>query len=411
MENIEAEIKDLIGKDEKKAQLAAAILINTADIEFFKALVCKTEFLFDFVKNNVERRIEAAVNKNNFKNIINLFGVYSADYDDLFAGILAKHASQDLTDEIFDMLQNGTNEQKAYCAKYFSFIPDTVSIEDLQKYAFSDYEPLALNAAQALGIMRDDISYDIALSNLESEDDFEKLQAVKFFCAYEKNPPLNNIFEAMKKSNMPENIAGEIPYIANLTSLFEQEEYRENVLLTLDNILSGLGEILELSQIFQFELFELTEVLINTNKQKNGEYKSKIAQILLKERAKIQMFCENEEYIFDEDKNTKQELCALQKLLQSQPKEFWLEQKSEVIKELDSNHIRICSALDVIIEYGITDAADKIKELLNSENDIVVCKSVEALSAFKMLFGIDKSSIMSRIENENLKAIINNYWK
>lgn len=410
MENIEKEINDLIGKDEAKAKVVAEKLVNTSDIELFKGLVYKTDFLFDFVKNNVAKRIENAVNKDNFKNIINFFTVYSDDYDDLFAGILAKHASQDLTDEIFEMLEKGTNEQKAYCAKYFTFIPDTISIEDLQKYAFSDFEPLAFNSAQALGLMRDDISYDIALSNLTSDDDFEKLQAVKFFVAYEKNPPLNDIFEAMKKSTMPENIAGEIPYISNLVRLFSQDEYKKNVLITFDNILSGLGEILPLSQIFQFELFEFTELLIETNKNEH-KYRSKVAQILLKERAKIKMFCENEEYIFDEDKNTKQELCAVQKLLQAQSKEFWDIQKKEVLKELDHCRHRIAAAVDVIIEYKLTDAADKLKELLTHENEIVVCKCVEALSEFNMLSGLDKNAVLSRIQNENIKAIIDNYWK
>ena len=410
MENIEKEINELIGKDEAKAKVIAEKLVNTADIELFKGLVYKTDFLFDFVKNNVAKRIENAVTKSNFKNIIKMFEVYSPDYDDLFAGILAKHASQDLTDEIFEMLQKGSNEQKAYCAKYFTYIPDTISIEDLQKYAFSDFEPLAFNSAQALGLMRDDISYDIALSNLTSEDDFEKLQAVKFFVAYEKNPPLNDIFEAMKKSNMPENIAGEIPYISNLVSLFSQDEYRKNVLITFDNILYGLGEILPLSQIFQFELFEVTEKLIDVNKSEN-KYRSKIAQILLKEKAKIKMFCENEEYIFDEDKNTKQELCAVQKLLQAQSKEFWEKQEKEVLKELDHCKHRISAAIEVILEYKLTEAGEKLKELLNHENEIVVCKSVEALSEFNMLSGINKQEVLDRIKNENIKAIIENYWK
>ena len=102
MENIEKEINELIGKDEAKAKVIAEKLVNTADIELFKGLVYKTDFLFDFVKNNVAKRIENAVTKSNFKNIIKMFEVYSPDYDDLFAGILAKHASQDLTDEIFE---------------------------------------------------------------------------------------------------------------------------------------------------------------------------------------------------------------------------------------------------------------------------------------------------------------------
>ena len=66
MENLETEIKDLTGKDENKARPVAEKLINNSDIELFKALIYKTDFLFDFVKNNVAKRIESAVNKNNF---------------------------------------------------------------------------------------------------------------------------------------------------------------------------------------------------------------------------------------------------------------------------------------------------------------------------------------------------------
>ena len=123
MEKLDLYLKDLICKDENKAQIAADYMINSSDIELFKMLTEKSDFLFDFVRNNVAQRIEKAVNKDNIKNIISFFTIYSPYYDDLFASILSKHANQDLTDEIFDLLEKGTTDQKTYAAKYFSYIP------------------------------------------------------------------------------------------------------------------------------------------------------------------------------------------------------------------------------------------------------------------------------------------------
>ena len=101
MENLDIWLKDITGKDESRALNAAQYLIDNADIKLFAKLADKTDYLFDFVRNNVFNRINKSVNKSNFKNIIKLFSIYSPYYDDLFALILAKHADEDLTDEIF----------------------------------------------------------------------------------------------------------------------------------------------------------------------------------------------------------------------------------------------------------------------------------------------------------------------
>ena len=63
MQNIDLYLKNLTAKDEKKAQEAAFYLINNSDVELYKVLVEKTDFLFDFVRANVLKRIEKAVNK------------------------------------------------------------------------------------------------------------------------------------------------------------------------------------------------------------------------------------------------------------------------------------------------------------------------------------------------------------
>ena len=124
--------------------------------------------------------------------------------------------------------------------------------------------------------MQDDISYDIALGLLKGNDEFDKLKAVRFFTAYGRNYPMEEIFNAIKTSRIAENLAGLIPYMQSLSALVFDEKTKENALITLDYILSGLGEILPLADIFQFELFDITEKLIDINKAENvhqGSYK------------------------------------------------------------------------------------------------------------------------------------------
>ena len=98
MNDLELYFKDLTSKDKNKAQEAAAYLVNNGDVKLFEMLVSKSDYLFDFIRNNIYKYIEAAVSKDNYLNILKFFDVYSVYYDDLFANILAKHATQDLTD-------------------------------------------------------------------------------------------------------------------------------------------------------------------------------------------------------------------------------------------------------------------------------------------------------------------------
>ncbi len=399
-------LKNLTGKDEQKAQEAACYLVDNADLDLFKALVDKTDFLFDFIRNNVSKRITKAVNKDNCLNLIKFFDVYSLYYDDLFASILAKHANEDLTDKIFELLEKGTNEQKAYSAKYFSYIPDTVSIELLSKYAFCDDEALSYNAAEALGQMNDDISFDIALSNLNSDDDFEQLKAVKFFVAYGRDYPLDEIFVTLKKSKMPENIAGQIPYMVSICGLLNSSRI-EDALLVLDNIFSGLGEILPLSDIFQFEIFETIEFLMEKNK-KYSTFSGKIAEVLLKALSKFKLFTENSEYIFDEDKDTKYEISSIYKLMQSFGSEFWNNQKQYVLAELSASDDRVLEVLPIIGEFRLKEAIENIKLLLSRKNEILLCEALSTLKQLDALADVDVNLISSQIQNENIKVFIEN---
>lgn len=403
--NNEQLVKDLTAKDEQKAFCAAQEIINKTNTEAFKLLADKSEFLFDFVKNNVCKRLNKAINQNNYRNLFAFLKIYCPDFEDVIIGSLAKFANEKMTDEMLELLEQGSDEEKAYAAKYFSYIPDTIAIDDLIQYSFEDNEALAFNAAKALGAMNADVAYQKAIELLNSDDEFTVLKAVKFLVAYENKNAVEPILKAMEHSSMSENIAGEIPYIQSIMELLTTYDDKSLVLLCVDNILSGLGEILPLNQIFCFELFEVLSFLIEYN-IKNKD--SQAAAILLKALSKFEMLNENEEYTFDEDKNTKQEINEIYNLLKNQQEYFWNAQKNLVKNELNPSlpNYRTSSALRVIAEYDLTQAADEVKSLLNSENEILLCEAVIALKNLSMLDGINKDEIIGKVKDENKKALI-----
>ena len=63
-------IKQLTGKNQNEYEAVAKEIINNADIALFKELVSKDDFLFDFVKANVSKRLENACNKDNYNGAV-----------------------------------------------------------------------------------------------------------------------------------------------------------------------------------------------------------------------------------------------------------------------------------------------------------------------------------------------------
>lgn len=399
-------VKKLTGKNPKDFEFAAAHIINNSDVEAFSALVDQGDFLFDFIKQNVEKRLFAVVNANNYRNLLNFLKIYSPDYENFIVSTLVKFADEDLTDEMLELLENGTDEQKAYAAKYFSHINDSLAIELLREYAFCDFDALAINSAEALCAMGDKESYNLALEKIKSEDEFEKLSAISFLVAYKNPDAIGIILDAMKKSSMPENIASEIPYLKSFMELLDSE-YKSDTILAINYIINGLGEIVMLGQLFDFQLFEVLEKLISTQ---NQEKSSQVATVLLNAKLKLEQLTENEEYIFDEDKSIKAEVHEIKNLLASQSKEFWEEQKQLFQNELDEKSEFVFSALELIQDLGqdlnLSDALDKLKNLLASENQTIILKTVEVLKSLNKLNEIDKNAVLEKISDENIRLII-----
>ena len=153
-------------------------------------------------------------------------------------------------------------------------------------------------------------------------------------------------------------------------------------------------------------MYEVLEYLIQYNtKNKN----SQASVVLLKAMSKFETLASNEEYTFDEDKNTKQEIQDIYHLLKGQQEYFWNAQKNLVKNELSENDIysyRISSALRAVSEYKLVQFENEIKELLSSNNEILICEAAGALKQLDKLNGVNKNQILNKIHDENKKAII-----
>lgn len=382
-------IKKLSGKNKTDYEQVAKEMIDNADVALFKELVANDDFLFDFVKQNVAERLANACNETNYKNLLKFFVCYSPYYDDFIISTLAKYADEDLTDEILEIFENGTNDEKTYCAKYFFYIQDPLALELLRENSYTDDESLNANCAATLGSFQDTVSYNQALEKLKSADEFEQLSAVKFLVLYGNKEAVPEIISTMKTSTLAENIAGEIPYLTNLFELLDKT--KEDALLVINYIINGLGEILGLPCVFDYELYDVFERLIRQADD------SKTAVVLLNAAEKFETLTENDEYLFDEDKNTKNEVQDIKKLLGSINKK---QLKQLILQELSENSLFVYTALD------FAEDVLAIRELLKCNNQTIILKTAEVLKKLGNLDEPTKTVALLKVTDENIKSII-----
>lgn len=379
-------IKKLTSKNKTDYEPVAHQLINTPDISLFEELVNQDDFLFDFVKRNVSQRLQNACNASNYRNLLALMKVYSPFYEDFIASTLAKFADEDLTDELLEIFENGTEAEKTYCAKYFSHIKDPLALEFLREGAFSENENLSSNCAATLGAFEDKESFELALNKLDSDDDFEIFKGVNFLIAYGDKTAAKKIIEVLDKSSMAENIAGEIPYLIDLFSILELDTV--SGLTVINYIINGLGEILPLSTTIDYNLYSVIEDLANNSQN------SAIATVLTNAREKFNTLTENDEYLFDEDKNTKNEVYEINKLLNS------IKICGNIDEELRADSPFVFTALD------FTTNAATAENLLSTDNQTIILKAAEILKKLGVWNENLRTKALEHVKDSTIRAII-----
>lgn len=380
-------LKKLTGKNPKDFEPVAFDVINIPDVELFKELIDNEDFLFDFIKQNVANRLAKVCNSSNYLNLLQFLKYYSPSYEDVIISNLVKFSDEDLTDKMLAIFEDGTDDEKTYCAKYFSIVQDSLALDFLKENAYSENSSLSANCATALALFGDTESKNEALVKLKSDDEFEKLDGVRFLVSYGDKSVIPAIVDVMKTSSFAENIAGDLLYLTDLFSLYKTN--KTDALFVFNSVINGLGEILGLAQIFDFRLYEFIEMLLK--EQTNSE----MAVVLANAKDKFNTLTENDEYLFDETKDVKQEVMDIKQLLSS----FKVNQ-SLINAELKSESLFVFTAL----EFANNESA--IRGLLISANQTVVLKALEMLKQMNSLTKEDKNLALSSVTSEDIKSVI-----
>lgn len=406
-------VGDLLKKDKNISQAAANKIINTADLDAWVYLVENADYIMDFIKRNATQKLFFACNSQNIMNLFGFLGYHSGDLDDFVASAFAEFCNEEIIDGMFELLKNGTNQQKAYAAKFFALVNKPEVREFLFESSKSDYKPLADNCALALGEMGDKDSYDYYMGLLSDEDSWKVLSSAQFLSLYNNKDAVLPMLRAMHNSTMSEYIAGEIASFEKLYNLFgsENSEIQALSLECFDNILSGLVEIWPLSVLFDFEIKTCIETLLEAVRYE-GDFQNRCAQLLLKAKNRLELFNENNEYKYDEDKNTLNELESICNLLNFYPESFWDAMIDNLLDELDSDcKKRKIAALNVISDMKIDYVAPELIKKLDAEDENVLCEIIITLSNIGGVAQIsNKDELLGKITNSTLKAIVENIF-
>jgi len=383
------DIKKLTGKNPQAFEAAAFETINKPDTELFSQLVGQEDFLFDFVKQNVAARLEKACTKSNYLNLLHFLKYYSPSYEDFIISTLVKFGDEKLESRMFDIFRNGTTDEKIYCAKYFELTKNNQAAELLRKYSYDENSYLASNCAAALSALGDTTSFNNALKMLNSEDDFTKLDSVRFLVSYGNKAAVNEIINVMKTSPMADNIAGELLYLCDMFEIYSNDKC--DGLFVFNLIINGLGEIFGLRQVFDFRLYDFISMLLKE------PLTSDIAVILLAAEDKFATLTENDEYLYDETKDTKQEIFEIKKLLATadSAKLYPLADK-----ELKPDSLFAFTALE------FTENEEAVRALLKAANPALVLKALETLKMLGSITPQDKSTALGAVADENVRLVI-----
>ena len=383
-------LKKLTGKNPDEYENAAKSLVDNSDTELFAKLVKQDDFLFDFVKNNVANRIKNVCNKDNYLNLMKFLDFYSPSYDTVIAETLYNFGGIELLPAMKEIFINGENGKKAYAAKYFSYVPKEYLNELLpaiRKTAESEFEPLSANSIDILSNMKDDEFKNNALKLLNSDDEFEQYNGVKYLVSYKAVEVLPEIIEVMKKSSLSENIASEIPYLVSMEDLIKTDDG----ILVLCNIVNAIPEIISSSAVLDYDLFGIFEELYLNNLTSASAVLLRLAQDKFAELAG------NDEYLYECDKNTKDEIFAINQLLVGIDS-FKL--KNLLYDELYDGSDFVFFAVDYV------DEPEELETLLDSSNPTLILKVLSRLKDKDELTEAHKELALKNIKNDELKQII-----
>ncbi len=388
--------KNLISKDFKVSNQAAVDIVNSTDTKTFETLCKNSEYIFDFVADKAIKNLINTTNKSNLSATFEFAKFYDPKFSQYIETVWQKYADEDLTDEILNVFDSGTTEQKIYAAKYFEKINDPLALEFLNKYAFNEDELLSFACACTLRVFGDETSRNKALEMLKTADDFQKFSAIKFLINYGLKDDLAAVINELKNSPFSSNIAQEIMYKYSFCEL-ENLLAPDDIIALYDEIISSYPEDITLDTIQDFNIYEFIEKNINN---KN----SYIQRVLTDAKLLVELVANENIYTYDLNKNALSELKNIENLLKNYKIDSLL-----MSDELKKEKKRALRAITTLINLNSKENFKEIEELYTKSTDSeILCECARAAKCLNCKLNPEIG--LEKITDTNAKELFKSYF-
>ncbi len=391
--------KNLISKDEKLSNQAALEIVQFADEKTFKTLCDNSDYIFDFIINKIVKKLSNNIASNNIKASFKFSKIYCEKLKDIVLEPWFKNANEELTDEILELLDNGTQEQKIYALHYFTRINDPICLDTIYSIIESQDQDLIPYCAVALNAFCDEEYREKALNELkETDDDYKKYSLLLFLINYKKANDLKIILEDILNSPFSSNLVQEVLYV------YSYQEIKEilptnGTLLIYDELIASYPEDTSLATIYDFCL---EDFIVDISKMDS----SHSYRILGDLKELFNLICENDIYTFDLNKDQ----VGYLKEINNNLKEIEID-AYDFIEEIKKDEKPSTRALNLLIKLNQKEANKEIVELINnSTSQIIICEAAKALQSLGGIDSINKEEIENKLTSNDAKELFKSYF-
>ena len=395
-------LNNLISKDNSAAKEAAIKLLAEKDVESFKILNSKSEFLFDFIKEKILKNLIGAVNSENCSNLFEFLKVYSPDFKGFILLPLVQFKTPEIEDKMQKFLLEGCDEEKTYATEFFTILGDKTKYEKIKANLNADFGPLKIASINYLSNLGFRLEFEESLKILEdnSKDNFEKLTSVEFLAYFGDKKAFEPIYNYFINEDNSYTIANFLLDLKPFSTLIEENK-EDEILNILSSIILNFPDSISFEEINYYINEGLFEFLLESENNLS-------ALIVFYLKNKIELILEDENYSIDLTKENKKEANIINSKLNNAIQIF---DKIETLTlGLNSiNYFENILSLEIIKEENI-EIVEPIYNLLEkTTNNEIMMDILYCLQNQNKLNEALINKILLKTENEILKAQIKSF--
>lgn len=395
-------LNDLISKDNSAAKGAAIKLLAEKDVESFKILNSKSEFLFDFIKEKILKNLIGAVNSKNCLNLFEFLKVYSPDFKGFILHPLVQFKTPEIEDKMLNFLCSGSDEEKTYATEFFTILADKTKYEKIKANLNADFEPLKIASINYLSNLGFRLEFEESLKILEdnSKDNFEKLTQVEFLAYFGDKKAFEPIYNYFINEDNSYTIANFLLDLKPFSTLIE-ENREDEILNILSSIILNFPDSITFEEINYYINEGLFEFLLESENNLS-------ALILFYLKNKTELILEDENYSIDLTKENKKEANIINSKLNNAIQIF--DKKETLTLGLNSiNYFENILSLEIIKEENIEIIEPIYNLLKKTTNNEIIMDILYCLQNQNKLNETLINKILLKTENEILKAQIKSF--